>query len=174
VVRDPLVRDTAVVIGWFLVAGVAAALVWWKLTPLAEYTRTATNGEMGEEQLARQVSADGWFFVIAAVAGLASGIALLFLRRRDPLAMVILVTVGGLLATWVMLRVGLWLGPPDPSKVLPDAAVGAKVPLQLKPQAAGVHFVWPIAALLGAVGVIWGSDAHPDVAKDQLSHAHTG
>jgi hypothetical protein len=170
----PLAKDSGVVLGWFLVAGIAAAVVWWKLTPLAEYTRTATNGEMGEEQLARQVSTDGWFFVIAVVAGLVSGIALLLLRRRDPLVMVVLVTAGGLLATWVMLRVGLWLGPTDPRNVLPHAAVGAKVPLQLKPQATGVYFVWPITTLLGAVAVIWGTDDHAVLPKDRVSTAHNG
>jgi hypothetical protein len=154
----PLARDLGVVLGWFVALGVLAAVVWWQLTPLAEYTRTATNAEMGEEELGRQVSADGWYVVIAAVGGLLSGVGLLSIRKRDPLAMVVLVTLGSLLCAWVMLRVGLWLGPADPKSALPHAAVGAKVPMQLKPHASGVVYVWPITALLGAIGVVWGTD----------------
>ena len=153
--RHPLLRDAGIVAGWFVVLGIVGALVWWQVTPLAEYTRTATNAEMGEEQLAVQVSADGWYFVIAAVGGLVSGVVLLAWRRRDPVAMVLLVTLGALLAAWVMLEVGLWLGPDDPRSALRHVAVGAKVPLQLKPHAHGVVTVWPIATLLGALGVIW-------------------
>jgi hypothetical protein len=156
----PVVRDLAVVLVWFVALGVLAAVIWWQVTPLADYTRTATSAEMGEEQLGRQVSADGWYLTIGAFGGLLSGIALLSLRWRDPLLMVASVTVGSLLCAWVMLRVGLWLGPPDPKTVLPHVAVGTKVPLQLKPGASGVVYVWPITALLGAIGVIWGTEQH--------------
>lgn len=156
--RTPLVRDAGVVLAWFLVLAVVGALVWWQLTPLAEYTRTADNAQMSEEELGRQVAADGWYVVIAVVGGLLSGITLLSWRRRDPLAMVVLVVLGSLLGGWVMLRVGLWLGPADPTSALRHAAVGTKVPLQLEPKAGGVLYVWPIMTLVGAIGVIWGTD----------------
>jgi hypothetical protein len=176
----PLARDVVVVAAWFVVAAIIGALLWWQLTPLAEYTRTATSAEMGEDELGRQVSADGWFFVIGAVGGLVSGVALLLLRRRDPVAMVVLVTLGGLLASWLMLRLGLWLGPPNPKDVLPDVAVGHKVPLQLKTSADGVVFAWPLAALLGAVAVLWGSedrrfhDPAQQSANEESGAAHSG
>lgn len=173
--RRPLVRDVLAVLGWFAAAGLIGALVWWQLTPLAVFTKGEAGAEMGEGQLGRQVSADGWFFVIAAVGGLLSGIVLLSLRRRDPLAMVVLVTLGGLLAGWLMLRIGLWLGPPDPEAVLSGVKVGETVPVQLEPRARGVQFVWPIAALLGAIGVIWGLDDRPhDLAKDEVGATRSG
>lgn len=164
-IGHPVVRDVALVLAWFVAAAVIGALVWWKVTPLAEYTRTATNAEMGEDQLARQVSADGWFFAIGLVGGLVSGVALLLLRRRDPVVTVVLVAAGALLGSWLMLRVGLWLGPANPKDVLRDVAVGHKVPLQLKTSTAGVDFSWPLGALLGAVAVLWGSEdrRRPDV-----------
>jgi hypothetical protein len=170
--RHPLVRDVAVVLGWFVVAAVLGALLWWQITPLAEYTRTATNAEMGEDQLGRQVSADGWFFVIGGVGGLLSGVALSFLRRRDPVATVVLVTLGGLLATWLMLRLGLWLGPANPKDVLTDVPVGHKVPLQLKTSADGVLFAWPLGALLGAIAVLWSSDERHRVETDPWADQH--
>ena len=178
-VRDLLV-DVAVVVAWFVVLSVVAAVVWWQVTPLAEFTRTATNAQMGESELGRQVSADGWFFTIAAVGGLASGIVLLATRRRDPVVMVVLVTIGGFLAAWLMLRIGLWLGPPDPAHALRDVAVGDKVPMRLEPHADGVRFVWPVAALVGALGVLWGLDEkRPELdgvtyRNDEMGSTHSG
>jgi hypothetical protein len=160
--RHPLVTDVLVVLAWFVAAALLGALVWWQVTPLAEYTRTATDAAMGEDQLGRQVSADGWFFAIALIGGLVSGVALLALRRRDPVVTVVLVTLGGVLAAWLMLRVGLWLGPANPKDVLDGVAVGGKVPLQLETHTTGVFLGWPIGALLGATVVLWGSDdRHP-------------
>ena len=169
-VRRPVAADALVVVGWFVLVAALGAVLWWQLTPLAEYTRTASTAQMGEQELGRQVSADGWYFVIAAVGGLLSGIVLLAWRDRDLLVMVVLVTAGALLAGWLVLRIGLWLGPADPREVLPHVKEGAKVPLQLKVHAWGLVLVWPITALLGAVGVIWGSDAgRSNVLDDPLS-----
>jgi hypothetical protein len=162
------------VLVWFLVLAVLAAVVWWQLTPLAEYTRTADNAQMDEQELGRQVAADGWYVVVAAVGGLLSGVMLLSLRRRDPVATVLLVVLGSLLCGWVMLRIGLWLGPADPKSVLPHAAVGSKVPLQLKPKVTGVLYVWPIMALMGAIGVIWGTDEARAPRAEALDAAETG
>ena len=156
-VRDS-VNDALIVLAWSVSLALVAASVWWRVTPLAEYTRTAENGSMGEQQLARQVNADGWFFVVALVAGLITGFVLVFWRRRDPLAMVILVTLGAILSTWVMVEIGLVLGPPDPADVLPKASVGETVPLQLKVQATGVYASWGVGALLGALAAIWGTE----------------
>ena len=168
--RHPLVTDAALVLVWFAVVGVIGAVLWWQLTPLAEFTRTDTTARMDEAELGRQVATDGWYVVIATVGGLLSGIALLALRRRDPLAMVVLVALGGVLAGWLMVRIGLWLGPADPKTVLHDVAVGGKVPLQLKPHASGVTFVWPITALVGAIGVVWGLDDHRPRVHEASPH----
>jgi hypothetical protein len=156
--RDAL-TSVLVVLAWSGAAALIAAVIWWQVTPLAEFTRTADNATMDEEQLAKQFGADGWFIVIAAVAGLASGALLMVLRRRNPILMVLLVAAGGAFATLVMLQVGLALGPSDPSAVLASTSVGAKVPLQLKPDAHGVWFVWSIASLLGAIVALWIAEA---------------
>ena len=141
-----------------VVLAVIAALVWWKVTPLAAYTRTASNGSMDEQQLAKQIDADGWFFVVTAVGGLAWGVGMSLWRRRDPILTVVLIALGGLLAAFVTTRLGLWLGPPDPGTVLATAKEGARVPLQLEYGAKGLLAIWPIAGLLGAIGVLWGTE----------------
>jgi hypothetical protein len=169
-----LARDAAFVLAWFVGLAVVGAVVWWQVTPLAEYTRTAEAMSMGEEQLARQVSSDAWFFVIGIVGGLLSGVSLLVLRRRDPVATVVLVTIGSLLASWLVLRLGLWLGPPAPQDALREAAVGDKVPLQLKTSTAGVFFSWPIGSLLGAVAVLWSSEEKRGSGSEPPSAANEG
>ncbi|HET6165370.1 MAG TPA: hypothetical protein VFE07_00965 [Marmoricola sp.] len=180
VLRHPLVRDVVIVLAWFAALGVLCAVIWWQVTPLAEFTRTSDNAQMGEDQLGRQVSSDGWYFTIAAAAGLLSGIVLLAARRRDPIAMVVLVAAGSVLASWVMVRVGLWLGPADPGKALAHVPVGGKVPMQLQTHADGVRFAWPVAALVGALGVLWGLDesrhtpAHATLPEDGLGTPTSG
>lgn len=154
----PSLTDLSVVVAWYAVAATIAALVWWQVTPLAEFTRTATGGGMDELQLTREVATDGWFFVVAAVGGLLSGIGLTWWRGRDPVLMVVLVAAGGVLATFLMVVIGELLGPADPDKVLATVAVGTKVPVQLKIQSHGLYATWTISALVGAIGVIWGTE----------------
>jgi hypothetical protein len=178
--RD-LARDAAVVLGWFVAAAVVGAVVWWQVTPLAEFTRTTTDAQMGEAQLGRQVASDGWFFVIAAAGGVLSGILLLSVRARDPLAMVVLVTLGSVLASVLMRLVGEWLGPPAPAGALHGVAVGGTVPTQLETHTVAVLLVWPIATLVGAIGVIWGLDdpkrsaaGVADSGNDEMSATRSG
>lgn len=147
--------DALAVLVWFALLGAAGALVWWQVTPLAAFTRTSDNAVMGSTELAKQFSTDGWYFVIALVGGLLSGVVLMLWRRRDPLLTVVLVALGGGLAAWMMLRLGLVLGPPKPSTATTmHLPVGSRIPVQLAPRAPGVGFVWPVAALLGALGAL--------------------
>jgi len=165
----PAIRDgltsLSIVLAWFGVAAVIGAVIWWQVTPLAAYTRTSDNATMDEAQLAKQFGTDGWFWVVGSAAGLISGLVLVLLRRRNPILMVLLVTVGGAFATAVMLQLGLLLGPSDPSSVLAHTPVGHKVPLQLKPDAHGVWFAWSISALFGAILALWISEAREDSSR---------
>lgn len=160
-----LLLDVAIVLGWFLAAGILGALLWWRITPLPAYTRTSDNAVMPATEFGKQVATDGWYFLIAAVFGVLSGIVLSVWRHRDPVATVLLVLVGAGLAAWVMLRLGLTLGPADPRGVIHDLPVGGKAPLRLQPQAHGVWTVWPIAALLGSLAVLLGTTARTPPAE---------
>lgn len=153
--------DLGVVATWFLVAGLIGALIWWQITPLAEYTRTSDNGVLDEQQLGKQFATDGWFFTIAIAGGLLSGILLALWRRRDPILTVVLLALGGVFATFVMMQAGLLFGPADPGAVLKTVAVGAKVPLQLKTSAGTVWIAWSMGAMFGALGVLWLVDDRP-------------
>ena len=95
-------------------------------------------GPGSPEELVKQVGIDGWFFVIALVGGLVGGIVLMAWRRRDPLLMVVLVVLGGGLASWLMVRLGLALGPEKALSALGGMPDGAQVSMRLKLVASGM------------------------------------
>ena len=143
--------DVGIVLGWFLVAGVLGALVWWQVTDLPQATRVQGAVVVEADQLGKEVNIDGWFFVIAVVGGLVSGIVLTLWRRRDALLTVVLVTLGGGLASVVMQRLGRLLGPGSEVDALRHKADGAHALMRLQVHATGVLWVWPAAAALGAL-----------------------
>ena len=157
--RTPLprsaVNDALITLVWFFVAGLVGALLWWAITPLPEVTKTAEGAVYDNETLTSQVAIDGWFFVIAAVGGLVSGVVLLSWRSRHPVRMVLLVVVGAGLASWLMIRVGLILGPGEETAALSGKPNGSKAPMQLDLHATGVAWLWPMGAALGALVQLW-------------------
>ena len=153
--RSDLLRDVVIVLGWFVVAGVVAGLVWWRLVDLPQATREGGSVVVEADQLGRQVNIDGWFLVIALVVGLLSGLLLLFWRERDPLVMVVLVTLGAGLAGIIASRLGRWLGPGSAEDALRHAADGAHASMPLQIHASGVYWAWPAAAALGALVYLW-------------------
>lgn len=155
--RPEVLREAALVLGWFVVLGIVGGLLWWQVTPLAEWTRTAKSASMDELNLGITVAADGWFFVIGGVAGLVSGFVLAAWRRRDPVVTVLLLAVGSALGSALMHLVGHALGPGPLQQSLARAAVGQQVPVPLQVDAPGVYLVWPVATLLTALAVLWGT-----------------
>jgi hypothetical protein len=149
------VLDGVIYLACFAAAGLIGGWIWSVVTPLPQVTKTGNNATVASEELAKQVGMDGWFFVIAAVGGLVLGVVLLAWRHRDPLLAVILVTVGGGLASWLMIQLGEALGPGDPVAALRSKPDGAHVSEQLSLHAHGVAWVWPIAAAFGALIYLW-------------------
>ncbi|MEO7351229.1 MAG: hypothetical protein ABIR34_11765 [Marmoricola sp.] len=147
--------DALVVAGWFAVAGLIGAFVWWKVTTLPKLQKSGNAATHSPEELVKQVGIDGWFFVIAAVGGLLSGVLLLAWRRRDPLLMVVLVVLGGGLASWLMVHVGLSLGPGKEQTALRGLPDGGEVPMRLKLYAPGITWLWSITAALGSLVYVW-------------------
>jgi uncharacterized membrane protein YeaQ/YmgE (transglycosylase-associated protein family) len=147
--------DAAWVLGILLALGVVCGLLWWLLVDPATFTKLKTGGAMGEVQLAKQFNADGWYAVLAAVAGLLAGGLLTWWRGRDFLLTVVLLAVGSALAAAVMALTGHLLGPGDPQAALVHAKLGATVPADLRVTAKADYLVWPIAVLIGSLMVLW-------------------
>lgn len=151
----PTAIDTLVVAVWHVVAGLAGAVIWWQVVTLPKVTKSADGATLAPDQLVRQIDIDGWFFVIALLGGMLSGVILLAWRRRDPLLMVVLVVLGGALASWLMVHVGLALGPERELTALRDLPNGAQVSMRLKLHAGGMFWIWSIGAALGALVAVW-------------------
>ena len=166
--------DAVAILGWFVVAGLVGGVLWWQLTPLAEWTRTTGNAEMPEVELRRMVAIDGWFMLVAALGGLVSGLVLAVWRKRDPISTVLLIVVGAGLASASMAVTGHLLGPGDLKEALSSAATGAKVPVELRPASHGTYLVWPVTALFGALLVLWGTTPSRKDADDEAIPQPTG
>ncbi|MGZ4437080.1 MAG: hypothetical protein ACXVW6_05545 [Nocardioidaceae bacterium] len=158
-----VLADVAVVLGIFVLLGVACGVLWWLLVDPATFTKVARGGEMGDVQLGRRFGADAWYVVLGSVAGLPAGAALTWWRSRDYLLTSGLVAVGSVLAAALSAVVGRVLGPGDPNVALATAARGTQVPVPLEVTAHVAYLVWPIAALAGALLVLWSKPLEPEL-----------
>jgi hypothetical protein len=151
-----MLLDVAVVLGAFLAAGTLAGILWPTLVDPVLVTRTDTGIAADEVALSNRFSNDGWYAVLGGVGGLGLGVALTAWRRTHEVVTLLVVVAGALVAALVSAQLGHWLGPDDPSRALADAAVGATAADVVDVTAEGAYLVWPIAAVAGALIVLWG------------------
>ena len=160
--RGGALADVVALLGTYLVLGVVCGVLWWLLVQPALFTKVHGGGTMSELQLGYEFNGDGWYAVIAAVAGIVSGLCLTWWRSRDYLLTTLLLVPGSALAATVMVLVGHALGPGDPQAALAAAHVGQHIPDQLKVAGWATYLVWPMGALVGALGVLWSSTRPAD------------
>lgn len=134
-----------------LLVGVAAGCVWERLASPAEWEVTRTSLSMGEAASEGQFAVIVVFVVVGIVASLLLGGVLAWSLRdmgwvTTPL--VVLATAGASVIAW---RVGVHLGPPDPSSVK-DVAVGDHVPARLAIDGLAPFLAWPVFGLVGLIG----------------------
>jgi hypothetical protein len=181
--RGPI-ADVVALLGTFLLVGAVCGVLWWLAVDPAQFTKTGDGGTMGELDLAKRFNADGWYSVIAIVAGFVSGVVLTWWRSRDFRLTTVLLVIGAALAAGVMAAVGHALGPDNPDAALQAARRGQGVPVELEVMAAASYLTWPIAVLAGALMVLWSSpgvpstyDVPPPAEADDLPpdrHERTG
>jgi hypothetical protein len=162
---EPVGRDVEIVVGGLLLLGIVGGVLWWLLVSPAEFTRLRAGGVMSENELGKRFAADGVYVVIAAVAGLLSGLVLSWWRSRDPLLTSALLLLGSAVAAAAMAVTGHLLGPGDPGPALQAARIGARVPEQLSVSVShdfSVYLVWPVAVLGGALLVLLGRAPEED------------
>lgn len=151
-------RDAVAVLGLFLAVGLVCAVAWWLLVDLPVYTSTGRGeGAMEQLELAKRFNIDGWYAVLGAVGGFLAGLGLTWWRSRDYLRTVVLLLPGAGIGAATTALVGGLLGPDDPRVALASAARGEGVAVALQLSADVAYLVWPIAALAGALMVLWSS-----------------
>jgi hypothetical protein len=154
-------RDAVAVLGTFLVLGVLSGVVWWVLVEPARYTKGRGGVAMGELELAERFAADGWYAVIAIIAGFVAGVGLTWWRTRDFRVTTLLLVPGSAIAAAAMAYVGGLLGPDGPEAGAELLRRGQSFPAQLVVSALPVYLMWPIAVLAGALTVLWSSPGVP-------------
>lgn len=156
-----------VVVVVMILVGAVAGVVWYLVVSPAQFTKLADGAAMNEDALGQQFGADGWYVLIALVAGALAGAALTWWRSRDVAWTVAGLLVGAVLAAAAMAVVGLLLGPPDPRSALRAAKVGARVSERLDVGEGGssswwaylrdtvvIYLCWPIGVLAGTLAVL--------------------
>ncbi|WNI15101.1 ABC transporter permease [Actinacidiphila sp. ITFR-21] len=131
------------------IGGIALGLLWLWLSPRIPMVSDGQAVYLKDTEGEEAIGGDGTFVLIAAALGAVSAL-LVFWRRRDGgVGSVLGLAVGGVLASVVGWRIGVWLGP-STDIVAHAKQVGPKVvfdgPLELRAKAALV--AWSAAAML--------------------------
>lgn len=172
--RDGAASDVVAVLGSFVVLGALSGAVWWLLVHPAEFTVTRHGPEMGELDLSRRFAVDGWYSVVAVVAGFGAGVGLTWWRSRDFRLTTVLVVVGAFVAAAVTAYVGGLLGPEDSDAVLAGAGRGDTVPVELTVSTLPVYLMWPVSVLAGALMVLWSSSRVEPLAEGSSENPPRG
>lgn len=127
--------------------GALMGLTWWWISPTEQWVVVDGGLAPADAGYTGWFSADGWFLVLGAVAGvLLAGIAWPRGRRR-PVALAVGIVIGAGLVSLVAWTLGGALGPPDPQTVVETAAQGAVVPGALGIRATAVLVAPALTAL---------------------------
>jgi hypothetical protein len=166
--RRSVLSDVVVVLAAFAVAAVVVGAVWPHVVDPVLVTRTKNGLLTDEIALADRFDDVGWYTLLSGGVSLVLGAVLLLRRRTDEVVTVLVVVAAACLAAWLTARLGTWWGPDDPQQVLAHAEVGATAPDRVVLRADAAYLVWPIAALVGAVVVLWSRPRHDD-SRDPMS-----
>lgn len=146
-------RDVAVVLVTFAVAGALGALVWhWWWTPAPTGFVIKEKPYFIDPDVAFRST--GTFVVVSAAIGFLLGLVLSYLLDRDEVLTLVALVAGGALAAAVMAMVGHLLGPESAAAVARGAADGDSVTADLRVQPGAAYLVFPVGALVGALVVL--------------------
>lgn len=103
-------REAAVITVATAIGGVLLGLLWWWLAPHVPVFSDGVDvyPRDVEEQV---IGVDGTFSLLAVGFGLVTAVVVFLLRRRGGIPLIVALTVGGILASLVAWRLGIWLGP---------------------------------------------------------------
>jgi hypothetical protein len=170
--RTVPVRRLVIVVLGTLLTGVVGGLVWLWLARPAEWEGRNGGLVLTEAAARGQFAVVVVFVLVGVVASVVSGWATVRLLPGIGWLAVPLVVVLSTLAAIVAWRVGVELGPPDPSTVA-GVADGDRVPARLAVDDVAPFLVWPIFGLAGVIGATW-SDGRRDVRAEAGAGAAAG
>lgn len=136
-----------------LLLGVAAGFVWQLLASPAEWEVSNRGLIMDEAASKGQFSVIVVFVAVGAVASLAWGAFTAWTLRDLGWIVTPFIIVATLIASVLAWRLGVLLGPPDPSSVN-GVSVGGHIPARLAIDGVSPFLVWPILGLTGFIGAM--------------------
>jgi hypothetical protein len=152
------VREAAVITVAVALGGVLMGLLWLWLAPRVPLVGDVTGNSwvvyLKDSEGEQAIGVDGTFTLLALAFGVLSAVAVFLVRRRGGVPLVVALCVGGLLASVLAWRLGVWLGPQQ-DVIAHAQAVGKGVtfPAPLKLGAKGALLAWPLAALVVHLGI---------------------
>ncbi|TQJ87470.1 uncharacterized protein DUF2567 [Streptomyces sp. SLBN-31] len=152
------VREAAVVTVAVAVGGVLLGLLWWWLAPHVPLVGDIVDKSwvvyLSDSEGEQAIGVDGTFTLLALAFGVVSALAVFLWRRRGGVPLVVALGVGGLLASLLAWRLGVWLGP-EQDVIAHARQVGKGITFSapLKLGAKGALLTWPLAALIVHLGL---------------------
>lgn len=130
------------------VSGVLLGLLWLWLAPRVPLVSNTEGVYLQDIEGEQAIGADGTFLLCGLALGAISGAVVFLLRKKGGIPVVVGLAAGGLLASVVAWRFGIWLGPSsDVVARAKEAGVGKAFDAPLKLNAKGALLAWPVAAL---------------------------
>ncbi|MEO8329720.1 MAG: hypothetical protein ABI586_06950 [Candidatus Nanopelagicales bacterium] len=146
-------RSAAVTLAVLVSSGIASGavfgLVWLLASPPIWYDvrRAGVFPEPSVEE--RWFSADAWFLMLGVACGLVLAVIAWVVGRNHPIAALVGLTLGGLIAAATAWLLGGLLGPADPADVIATLDVGSRVEAALGLRAWAVMLAPAMAGVLG-------------------------
>lgn len=137
-----------------VVTGLAAGLVWVWLAHPAQWEATEGRLVLTEAAARGRFSVVVVFVLIGVIVSVVGGWLVVRLVPDLGWLAVPVVAVLTVLAAVVAWRIGILLGPPDPSSVS-GVKDGDRVPSELVIDSVAPFMVWPIFGLAGVIGATW-------------------
>lgn len=133
-----------------LLVGVAAGFVWERLATPAEWEVRGTGLAMDEAASKGQFSVIVVFVLVGLIASLLLGLVMGWTLGDVGWIVSPLVITATTAASVIAWRLGIHLGPPDPSSIT-GASVGDHIPARLAIDGVAPFVVWPIFGLIGLI-----------------------
>ncbi|MFJ3301747.1 AAA family ATPase [Streptomyces sp. NPDC086549] len=151
-------RDAAVITLAMALGGVLLGLLWLWMAPhvplVGEHVGKNWAVYLKDAEGEQAAGVDGTFTLLALAFGAVGAAVVFLLRRRGGVPLVVALTVGGLLGSFLAWRIGVSLGPDhDVLAHAKEVGKGVTFSAPLKLGAKGVLLAWPVAALVVHLGL---------------------
>ncbi|MDN4163168.1 hypothetical protein [Nocardioides abyssi] len=148
-----LVVQALLVVAALALAGLVAGVIWFQLwSPPAGVVRDG-RWLTDEAGLRDSFAGTGLYVLVAVLTGFLVGAATAYLLDRSELVTLAATLVGAALGGWLMLRLGLEWGPPDPQVLARTAADGTELDGALVVDLPHAWLALPGGALVGTAVV---------------------